>query len=182
MMMLSQVTRLRICTSYRWKWIGCVSTPLCVIFQICVPSSRRMVAIWTSPSGRRWRRPSPRFGRLVASMSSVAGLTNGYSDDVLRRRGRRLGLDAEVGLSSGRTRRRSVEFISSWRAFGCSGIDRLGARCLQRVEAERSAVSLTRDEAVTALQAGFGWPAERCSCCSPRSWCRRPSCRRPARR
>ena len=38
MMMLSQVTRLRSWTLNRWKWIGCVSTPLCVIFQIWVPS------------------------------------------------------------------------------------------------------------------------------------------------
>ena len=40
MMMLSQVTRLSSWTSNRWKWIGCVSTPLWVILQICVPSSR----------------------------------------------------------------------------------------------------------------------------------------------
>ena len=38
MMMLSQVTRFSTCTSYRWKWIGWVSTPLCVIRQIWVPS------------------------------------------------------------------------------------------------------------------------------------------------
>ena len=38
MMMLSQVTRLISWTLNRWKWIGCVSTPLCVIFQIWVPS------------------------------------------------------------------------------------------------------------------------------------------------
>ena len=30
----SQSTRLITCTSNRWKWIGWVSTPLCVIFQI----------------------------------------------------------------------------------------------------------------------------------------------------
>ena len=41
MMMLSQVTRLISCTSKAWKWIGCVSTPLCVIFQIWVPSVAR---------------------------------------------------------------------------------------------------------------------------------------------
>ena len=35
----SQPTRLIDCTSNRWKWIGWVSTPLWVIFQICVPSS-----------------------------------------------------------------------------------------------------------------------------------------------
>jgi hypothetical protein len=34
----SQPTRFRSCTSNRRKWIGCVSTPFCVIFQICVPS------------------------------------------------------------------------------------------------------------------------------------------------
>ncbi len=34
----SQPTRLITCTLNRWKWIVCVSTPLCVIFQICVPS------------------------------------------------------------------------------------------------------------------------------------------------
>ena len=39
MMMLSHVTRFRTCTSNAWKWIGCVSTPLCVIFQIWVPSA-----------------------------------------------------------------------------------------------------------------------------------------------
>ncbi len=41
MMMLSQVTRLRIWTLNRWKWNGCVSTPLWVIFQIWVPSATR---------------------------------------------------------------------------------------------------------------------------------------------
>jgi hypothetical protein len=39
MMMLSHVTRLITCTFHRCQWIGCVSTPLCVIFQIWVPSS-----------------------------------------------------------------------------------------------------------------------------------------------
>ena len=67
MMMLSQVTRLSTCTSYRWKWIGCVSTPLWVIFQIWVPSAARPIGVTlTSP-----------LGRLVASMSSVAGFTYG---------------------------------------------------------------------------------------------------------
>jgi len=37
-MMPSQPTRLMTWTSKRWKWIGCVSTPLWVIFQSCVPS------------------------------------------------------------------------------------------------------------------------------------------------
>ena len=36
----SQPTRLMTCTLNRWKWIACVSTPLCVIFQIWVPSPR----------------------------------------------------------------------------------------------------------------------------------------------
>ena len=34
----SQPTRLMTCTLKRWKWMACVSTPLWVIFQICVPS------------------------------------------------------------------------------------------------------------------------------------------------
>ena len=34
----SQPTRLITCTLNRWKWMACVSTPLWVIFQICVPS------------------------------------------------------------------------------------------------------------------------------------------------
>ena len=36
----SQPTRLTSCTSNRWKCTGWLSTPLCVIFQICVPSPR----------------------------------------------------------------------------------------------------------------------------------------------
>ena len=59
MMMLSQVTRLRTCTSYRWKWIGCVSTPLCVIFQICVPSSAEEIGVTRRSPARPagwWRR------------------------------------------------------------------------------------------------------------------------------
>src|SRR5665648_1157091 len=67
MMMLSQVTRFRTWTSYRWKWIGWVSTPLCVIFQIWVPSL---------PSLMAWTLRSP-FGRLVPSMTSVGGATYG---------------------------------------------------------------------------------------------------------
>ena len=34
----SQPTRLITCTLNRWKWMAWVSTPLCVIFQIWVPS------------------------------------------------------------------------------------------------------------------------------------------------
>ena len=34
----SQPTRLITCTLNRWKWMAWVSTPLWVIFQICVPS------------------------------------------------------------------------------------------------------------------------------------------------
>ena len=50
--MLSHVTRLTSCTSYRWKWIGCVSTPLCVMRQICVPSvALEMGVILTSLTG-----------------------------------------------------------------------------------------------------------------------------------
>ena len=67
MMMLSQVTRFRTCTSYRWKWIGCVSTPLWVIFQIWVPSA---------PSEIGCTLMSP-FGRFVVSITSVGGATYG---------------------------------------------------------------------------------------------------------
>ena len=52
-MMLSQVTRLSTCTSYRWKWIGCVSTPLWVMRQIWVPSvALEMGVTLTSLTGR----------------------------------------------------------------------------------------------------------------------------------
>ena len=54
----SQSTRLISCTLKRWKWIGCVSTPLWVIFQIWVPSP--VAPIWT------WR-------MVVSSTISVAG-------------------------------------------------------------------------------------------------------------
>src|SRR5512137_837418 len=67
MMLLSHVTRFSSCTSYRWKWIGCVSTPLCVNFQICVPSDATAMGF--------------RFcvvGRLAPLKISVAGFTNGY--------------------------------------------------------------------------------------------------------
>ena len=51
--LLSQATRLRTWTSYRWKWIGCVSTPLCVIRQICDPSAADEIGgIFTSLTGR----------------------------------------------------------------------------------------------------------------------------------
>ena len=36
----SQPTRFTSCTSKMWKWTGWVSTPLCEIFQSCVPSPR----------------------------------------------------------------------------------------------------------------------------------------------
>ena len=85
--MLSQVTRLSTCTSYRWKWIGWVSTPLWVIFQICVPSLPSLMA-WTSMSP---------FGRLVPSMTSVGRRDVRVERDVLPRRGRRYRLEAEVG-------------------------------------------------------------------------------------
>src|SRR5512137_399824 len=53
MMMLSQVTRLINCTSYRCQWMGCVSTPLWVMRQICVPSELvAMEAILISLTGR----------------------------------------------------------------------------------------------------------------------------------
>ena len=68
-MIPSQPTRLITCTSYRWKWIGCVSTPLCVIFQICVPSVAEAIGVTL----RHW--PS---GRLVMSINSLAGFTYGY--------------------------------------------------------------------------------------------------------
>ena len=45
MMMLSQVTRLRSWTLNRWKWIGWVSTPLWVIFQIWVPSAPELIGL-----------------------------------------------------------------------------------------------------------------------------------------
>ena len=67
MMMPSHVTRLITCTFHRCQWIGCVSTPLCVIFQICVPSLFDWMGVTLM---------SP-LGRFVASMSSVEGFTNG---------------------------------------------------------------------------------------------------------
>ena len=67
MMMPSHVTRLITCTSYRWKWIGCVSTPLWVIFQIWVPSAADEIGV-------TWRL----LGIPVASRISVAGFTYGY--------------------------------------------------------------------------------------------------------
>ena len=67
MMMLSQVTRLSSCTLNRWKWIGWVSTPLWVIFQIWVPSVPELMG---------WMLTSP-FGRLVPSMTSVGGAMYG---------------------------------------------------------------------------------------------------------
>src|SRR5512139_1925377 len=45
MMILSHVTRFSTCTSVAWKWIGWVSTPLWVIFQICVPSSAVAIGV-----------------------------------------------------------------------------------------------------------------------------------------
>ncbi len=45
MMMLSHVTRLSTWTSYRWKWIGWVSTPLWVTRQICVPSVASLIGV-----------------------------------------------------------------------------------------------------------------------------------------
>ena len=66
MMMLSQVTRLMTCTLYRWKWSGCVSTPLCVIFQIWVPSA-------PDAMGVTWRL----LGNPVESRFSVDGFTYG---------------------------------------------------------------------------------------------------------
>src|SRR5664279_578086 len=67
MMMLSQVTRLISWTLNRWKWIGWVSTPLCVIFQIWVPGAPELMA---------WTLMSP-TGRLVPSMISVGGAMYG---------------------------------------------------------------------------------------------------------
>ena len=68
MMLLSQATRLRTWTSYRWKWIGCVSTPLWVIFQIWVPSLATEIGVTSMPLGRAGD---------VASRISVAGFTYG---------------------------------------------------------------------------------------------------------
>ena len=64
MLMPSQVTRFSTCTSNRWKWIGWVSTPLCVIFQICVPSSPVLMGV-----------TSRLLGRLSEYSTSVAGFT-----------------------------------------------------------------------------------------------------------
>ncbi len=65
-MMLSQVTRFSNCTSYRWKCSGCVSTPLCVSFQISVPSVPTEIGVILSV-----------VGKFVPSKSSVGGFTNG---------------------------------------------------------------------------------------------------------
>jgi hypothetical protein len=64
--MLSQVTRFSTCTSNAWKWMGCVSTPLWVIFQICVPSPATAMGVAST---------APARGRPVASMISVGGIT-----------------------------------------------------------------------------------------------------------
>ena len=67
MTMLSQVTRLSSWTSNRWKWIGCVSTPLCVNRQICVPSAVVEIGVALTSAA----------ARFVPSRSSVAGFTYG---------------------------------------------------------------------------------------------------------
>ena len=87
MMMLSQVTRLSTCTSYRWKWIGCVSTPLWVNFQICVPSVRRRPIGVTSDVVLRQVGGVDELRRRVHER---------VQDDVLRSRRGRDGLDADV--------------------------------------------------------------------------------------
>lgn len=65
MMMLSHVTRLSTWTSLRWKCSGWVSTPLWVIFQICVPSGA------TAETGVTFRGSVD----FVPSRFSVAGFT-----------------------------------------------------------------------------------------------------------
>ncbi len=110
MMMLSQVTLLRTWTSYRWKCSGWVSTPLCVIFQICVPSAAELIGV-----------TSRLLGNPVASRVSVAGLTNGYRM-----------MFCSSGVAPGASRpmfavirphsSKLAEFISSWMPLGCKGI------------------------------------------------------------
>ena len=65
-MIPSQPTRLMIWTSNRWKWIGWVSTPLCVIFQIWEPSVVVVIGVTETPGGSS-----------IPSKSSEAGLTYG---------------------------------------------------------------------------------------------------------
>ena len=67
MTMLSHVTRLSTCTSKRWKWIGCVSTPLWVNRQIWLPSLVSAIGVTLTSAE----------GRFVPSISSVCGLTYG---------------------------------------------------------------------------------------------------------
>jgi hypothetical protein len=105
-MMLSQVTRLITCTSNRWKWIGCVSTPLWVIFQIWVPSAADEIGVTSSE-----------LGIPAESRISVGGFTYGYRMMFWR-----------MGVAPGASRPRLAvirphssnvaEFISSCRPFG----------------------------------------------------------------
>ena len=84
--MLSQATRLSTCTSYRWKWIGCVSTPLWVIFQIWVPSVRR---------GDRGHVQAARQPGRVQDLGRRVHV--GVQDDVLQQRCGARRFEAQVG-------------------------------------------------------------------------------------
>ena len=109
--MPSQPTRFRSCTSNRWKWIGCVSTPLCVIFQICVPSSAVEMGVTSTPGGSS-----------MPSRTSLAGFTYGY----------RMRFCCCPACAFGVSRPRlplirpysfsNASPISSWMAFRSSGI------------------------------------------------------------
>ena len=85
-MIPSQPTRLRSCTSKRWKWIGCVSTPLCVIFQIWVPSVATEIGVTSTFALRQSGRVDQLAGRVHVRVQ----------DQVLRRPRHEWHLEAEV--------------------------------------------------------------------------------------
>ncbi|GAO04619.1 hypothetical protein PSR1_03514 [Anaeromyxobacter sp. PSR-1] len=109
--MPSQPTRLTSWMSNRWKWMGWVSTPLCVIFQSCVPSSAVVIGVTSTPGGS-----------TMPSRSSLAGLTYGY----------RIRFCCWPACALGASRPRlplmrpysfsNASPISSWMALRCSGM------------------------------------------------------------
>ena len=171
MMMLSQVTRLITCTSYRWKWIGWVSTPLWVIFQIWVPSAAEEIGVTSRLLGQLGRVED--LGRRVHVR---------VEDDVLQRAASRPALRGRGWRSSARTRRRwpsssrrgcpsARTGSAAWRCGAAEGVE------LEQVGRLRpcSAIRANPSHLAVGLVGLLHQPLATKSC-------RRPSCRRPARR
>ena len=118
MMMLSQVTRLRTCTS-----IG-VEVDRVRVHAVVrdLPDLRPVVAVAIGVTF------TSALGRFVVSMSSVDGKTYGMQDDVLQTRGGRDDLQPRFACIRPNSSKFD-EFISSWIAFGSSGIDSFDLPC-----------------------------------------------------